>query len=592
MAQILLKQKLLIALFLRLVMNIRQPIITVCGHVDHGKTSLLDAFRGSSVQEGEAGGITQKISFTRFPLEKVYEMSPLLKKNNIELKMPGFLFIDTPGHAAFTNLRKRGGSLADLAIVVVDIKEGIKPQTAEVLSILKTHKTPFVIALNKVDGLSGWQRRDSIKDTIERLPINVRQEFDTALLTFQGSLYNHGFESSLFYEIGDFTKQVALVPCSAKTGQGISELLFVLAGLCQKFLVEQLKKTDEAKGVVLEVKKERGMEQVEAIIYDGELREGDEIAVASFGAPVVAKIRALEEIQPLSFKYKPVESAHAATGVRIRLTSNEGIVSGMPFHQINNNLEKIKAEFKKEVAESLVLDSTGIIAKADSLGSLEALLTLLRQARISVLKASIGPIGKGDVIAAKAIMQNNQLDGIIVGFNVDVDDDVDRGNVKIFTHSVVYRLIDDVEAWRKQQAAAIEKERLLSLATICKVEILHQYLFRNSNPAIFGVKVLAGKLKVGIPLIDEYGEDIAHVKGIQSEKKSVPEVEAGAEIALSLPGVNFERQLQEKKFLYANVSESQFKEFKKNKDLLSSEELRVLQEVADIKRKKHSEWGL
>src|SRR3989344_7333925 len=108
-------------------LHIRQPIITVCGHVDHGKTSILDCFRGTSVQAGEAGGITQKISFTKYPIEQIERACPLIKKTGTKLKIPGFLFIDTPGHAAFTNLRKRGGALADLAILVVDIKKGIEP---------------------------------------------------------------------------------------------------------------------------------------------------------------------------------------------------------------------------------------------------------------------------------------------------------------------------------------------------------------------------------------------------------------------------------------------------------------------------------
>ncbi|MEK6898555.1 MAG: translation initiation factor IF-2 [Nanoarchaeota archaeon] len=570
--------------------KIRQPIITVCGHVDHGKTSLLDAFRGSSVQEGEAGGITQKISFTRFPIEKVHEMCPLIKEKNVDIKIPGFLFIDTPGHAAFTNLRKRGGSLADLAIVVVDIKEGIKPQTAEVLSILKTHKTPFVIALNKIDNLSGWKRRDSMKESIDMLPVNVREEFDTALFTFQGSLHSHGFESSLYYEIEDFKKQVAIVPCSARTGQGISELLFMLCGLCQRFLTEQLTLTEEAKGVILEIKKEKSMEQVEAIIYDGKIDEGDEIAIASFGEPIITKIRAIEEIQPLSFKYKSASSVLAATGLRLRLANTEDILPGMPFEEIRGNLEEIKSRFKKEVSGSIELDSSGIIAKADSLGSLEALLVLLRQAQVSILKASIGPIGKADISAAKAIMQTNELDGVIVGFNVPIEE-VDKGNVKIFTHDVVYKLIDDLKLWREKKTKEIEKERLMGLATICKLQILSQYVFRNSNPAIFGVKVLGGKLRVGIPLIDNAGEEIAHVKGIQSDKKSVNEAEAGLEVALSLTGVNFERQLSDKKFLYSNISEMQFKAFKKNKDLLNAQELGVLQELAEIKRRKNGSWG-
>lgn len=572
--------------------SIRQPIITIAGHVDHGKTSILDAFRGTSVQEGEAGGITQKISFTRFPKERISEMCPLLKQQKLELKIPGFLFIDTPGHAAFTNLRKRGGSLADLAIVVIDVKEGIKPQTAEVLSILKTNKTPFVIALNKIDTLSGWQSRPTLKESIEGLPIHVREHFDTLLLTFQGALQHHGLESALYYEISDFTKEVAIVPCSARTKQGIADLLFVICGLCQRFLSERLAQKEEAKGIILEIKKERAHEYAEAIIYEGEINENDQLIIASFNEPVLTKVRALEEIQPLSTKYAQVSSATAATGVRLQLTNKEGILPGMPFQEVHNNIEQVKNSFKKELSGAITLDKEGIIAKADSLGSLEALLTLLRQANIRVLKAAIGPITKSDIIAAKAIQQTNPLDALIAGFNVSIDEDVEKGSVVLFEHDVVYRLIEDIEKWRKEKSAAIEKERLMGLATICKLQILHQYVFRNSNPAVFGVKVLAGTLKAHLPLMDVQGETVAHVKQIQSDKRTVEEAEAGKEIALSLPGVNFERQLASHSYLYSQVSSSQFKEFKKHKDLLSSDEIKVLQEIADIKRKTTPDWGM
>ena len=576
--------------------SIRQPIITVAGHVDHGKTSILDSFRGSSVQEGEAGGITQKISFTRYPKEQLVKSCPLIKQNNMDLKIPGFLFIDTPGHAAFTHLRKRGGALADLAILVVSIKEGIKPQTAEVISLLKANKTPFVIALNKLDTISGWktQNRDqSLKESIESQAPNVKEEFNTCLLTFQGSLQSHSLESDLFYDMQDFTKKVAIVPCSARSREGITELLFVLVGLCQKFLSKQLELGDDAKGVILEIKKTKSGEQIEAILYDGVLKENDEIAVATLNKTLVSKVRALEEIQSLSFKYSSVKEVTAATGLRIKLVEKEDLVPGMPFQKINNNLEEITREFRKEISEGIKTDKSGIVVKADSLGSLEALLTLLRQSNIQIVKAGIGSINKSDLAAAKANLEINELDAIILGFNVELDEDiVERGKVKILTDQVVYKLIENLEAWRKEKQSEIEKSRLMGLATICKLEILPQYIFRNSNPAIFGVRVLAGKLKSNIPLIDNDDEKIAHVKGIQSEKHKVDEASPGMEVALSLPGVTFDRQLKDTLYLYANISETQFKAFKKQKDLLSSDELRVLQEIADIKRKKNSEWGM
>jgi len=306
--------------------KIRQPIVTVAGHVDHGKTSILDCFRGSSVQEGEAGGITQRISFTRFPREQIEKVSPLLEKEGVKLEIPGFLFIDTPGHAAFTNLRKRGGSLADLAILVVSVKDGIKPQTAEVLEILKANKTPFLIALNKIDTISGWQRKEGVKESVEGQAVNVKNEFEEALAIFQGALQDHGFDSDLFYNVSDFRKQIAIVPCSAKTKEGIEELLFVLSGLSEKFLKEQLKIGKQGKGIIFEIKKEKGKGSIEAILYDGVLSEGDEIAVASFDDIVESKVRALEEIQALSDKYVSVKQASAATGLRLQLTEKEGIL--------------------------------------------------------------------------------------------------------------------------------------------------------------------------------------------------------------------------------------------------------------------------
>lgn len=566
--------------------KIRQPIVTVCGHVDHGKTSILDAFRGSSVQEGEAGGITQKISFTKYPFGQLREACPLVEKSGVKLDIPGFLFIDTPGHAAFTNLRRRGGALADLAILVVSIKEGIKPQTAEVLQILKANKVPFLIALNKIDMISGWKKHDNLKESIENQAANAKNEFEEALMVFQGSLKEHGFDSDLYYNITDFTKKIAIVPTSARTKEGISELLFVLCGLSQKFLKERLKLAEDAKGVILEIKKEKGMDSIEAILYDGELKTGDEIAIASFGEPISTKVRAIEEILPLSFKYKSVESAIAATGIRMQLKNKEGVVSGMPFQKIDGNLEKIKSEFKKEVSGIIKTDKQGIVIKAESLGSLEALIFLLRQENIQIIKADIGPIGKSDVVSAKANLDINPLDAVILGFNVDVEDSIETGNVKILTNKVIFKLIEDLQKWRTEKAAEIEREKMLGLATICKLEILPQYVFRNSNPAIFGVRVVAGKIKVGIPLIDQNGEDVARVKSLQLDKAGVDEAKQGAEIAMALPGIAFDRRLKDITYLYANISAKQFKAFKENKELLSADELKVLQEVHDIKTRK------
>jgi len=578
--------------------QVRQPIVTVAGHVDHGKTSILDNIRMTGVAESEAGGITQKISFTLVPIENIKKRCLLINKQKIKLDFPGFLFIDTPGHAAFSHLRKRGGSLADLAILVIDINEGIMPQTAEVIDLLKINKTPFIIALNKIDNISGWRKQsEELKESLEMQSTNTRMNFDEKIYTIMGALHHHGFVAKPFYEIADFTKELALVPCSAKSGEGIAELIMMLCGLSQKFLKESLKLGKIAKGVILEIKKEKSMQYTEAILYDGTLTSKDEIAIASFSNPIITKIRVLEEILPVSTKYKPTETAIAANGIRMQLINNEKILPGMPFTIFKNNLEEIKKEFKKEIGEKIKTDENGLIIKTDSLGSLEALISLLKQEKIQISSAGIGPVSKKDIIAAQTNLKNDPQNAVILGFNVEEDDDakaMDKGKIKILKNEVIYKLIEDLNKFQKVKSNEIKKERLMQLATIGKIKILHEFVFRNSNPAVFGVRIEAGKIKPNIPLMDERGEQISHIKGIQENKNQLKEATEGMEIAISLTGVNFERQLKNTntEHLYTDMSEKQFRTFKENKDLLTPSELQALQKIAEIKRKENPSWGI
>ena len=579
-------------------MIIRQPIVTVVGHVDHGKTSILDRLRESCVQGGEAGGITQKISFTLYPLNQLKTACPLIEKSKINISFPGFLLIDTPGHAAFTNLRKRGGSLADLAVLVIDISDGIKPQTAEVIQILKHNKTPFIIALNKIDNISGWRKQDEdLKKSIEAQAQNVKQVFNEKYMTLVGSLSSHGFESDLFYNIDDFTKKIALVPCSAKTGEGISELIMMLCGISQKYLENKLELGKDAKGVILEVKKEKDFNYLETILYDGELSKDDEIAIANLdGKPTITKIRILEEIQPLCTTFKPVQKAIASTGLRLQPCEKVEVLPGMPFVVYKDNKKEIETMFKKELAENIKIDKKGIIIKADSLGSLEALIVMLKENNIPIVRAGIGKINKKDIISAKANLDINELDAIVIGFNVDIDEEANEmaDNITLITDKVVYKLIEDLVEFRLEKAKEIEKKRLMQLTSLGKLKILPEYVFRNTNPAIFGVRIEAGKLIKRMTLIDGKGEKVGKIKNLQSENKSVEEATEGMELAISIPGTNFERKLKDKEYLYSELGESQFRNFKKNKDLLSPNEKKLLQELAEIKRqKKDSEgWGL
>ncbi len=572
--------------------KIRQPIITVAGHVDHGKTSILDALRNSSIAKKEAGNITQKISFTSLSVSALMASCPLIDKQGINLEIPGFLFIDTPGHAAFNNLRKRGGSLADLAILVIDINEGIKPQTMEVLQILKLNKTPFIIALNKVDKIRGWTRlHNQLKENLELQPAHVKQEFDEKIYTLIGALNAYGFEPELFYKRNDFSRNLAVNPCSAKTSEGIQEILLVLCGLSQKFLRNKLLLGDEAKGVVLEIKKEKNISFVESILYDGTLTVGEEIAIASFNEPIIAKVKSIQEIQPVSFKFKTVETVSASSGIRMQLSDKIEVLPGMPFIHYKNEKE-VRQIFKEEISSKIQTDKKGIIIKADSLGSLEAMIFLLKQYNIKFVKAGIGPINKADLLSAKANLEIDPIDAVVLGFNVSVDDEAKNiHGVKIIIDDVIYKLIENLHKFREEKSQELERERLTAMASIAKIEILHQHVFRNTNPAIFGVRVAAGKMRTGMELIDENGEVIGRIKNIQSENKSIETADEGMEVAISIPGVNFERKLGDEKFIYSNLSKKQFNSFKNNKDLLSSSEIHVLQEIKQIKKDKGEDFS-
>lgn len=576
---------------------IRQPIVTVAGHVDHGKTTILDSIRGTCVAAKEPGLITQKISFTLVPSEIIKERcKKLLEKFKINIEIPGFLFIDTPGHAAFSNLRKRGGALADLAILVIDINEGIMEQTRESIEVLRANKVPFIVALNKIDNIPGWAKRsESLEESIEKQPNFVRTDFDKKLYKIIGDLTTLGFDSDLFYRVSDFTKQIALIPCSGKTCEGLPELIVMLAGLAQKFLKGKLSLGKEGKGTILEVKKEKGLVNIEAVLYDGSLNKKDSLIIATIEGTVETKIRAIFKALPLGKGFESCDEVSAAAGIRLHLPVTEEIIPGMPFVVARDlkTVKKIKESLQQEISQLLKADKEGIIAKAESLGSLEALLFLLRKEGIGVKKAEIGNIKRQDIALAAANLETNPLDAVIVGFNVTIEPGtIVEERVKIIESDVVYHIIEQLAKWRQEKALEIAREKLEGLTWPCKIKVLRNCCFRQSKPAIFGIRIEAGVLKPEVELINENGEEIDKIKSMQSENKSVEKAIAGHELAISLPSVTFGRQIKEDDILYVNLGEDEFRKWKENKKYLSTSEIKVLQEIAEIKRKTKPTWGI
>ena len=585
---------------------LRQPIITIMGNVDSGKTQLLDTIRNSAIVESEPGKITQSIGCSIIPIETVKKIcGNLLEKHKLAINIPGFVIIDTPGHAAFTNLRKRGGNLADIAVLVIDVNEGVMTQTIECIDILKQYKTPFVVALNKIDMLHGWKSNPEINllNSIQKQNENVMLLLEKKLYELVGKISELSFNAERFDRVEDYTKQIAIIPVSAKTGEGLAELLMVMTGLSQRFL-EEILKVDvkgNAKGTILEVKEEKGLgTTADAIIYDGTLKQNDTIVIGSLGEPIATKVKALFEPMPLAemrdkkAKFKSVKEVTAATGVKISAPDLDKVVAGMPLRScLPSEVQKVKEEIKKEVEDVIVeTDKQGIVIKADSLGSLEALTKILKEKSIEIKKASIGNISKNDISDAEANYEKDSLQAAVLGFNVELMPDVKVGNVKVLSHNVIYKLIEDFEKWQQEAKKQLEAMEIEHLHRPCKLKIMKGYVFRQSNPAIVGVDVLAGTLKVGTPLMKKDGNPITEAKSIQQEQENIEKAEKGKQVAVSLPNVTIGRQLHEEDILYSAIPEEHFRKLKEFKKYLSHEEIEILKEIAEIMRKSNPMWGI
>lgn len=586
--------------------NIRTPIVCVMGHVDHGKTSLLDRIRGSSVVSSEAGAITQHIGATIVPIDAIRTMSGTMEK--IPINIPGLLFIDTPGHHAFTTLRARGGALADMAILVVDISQGFQPQTIEALQILRNCRTPFVIAATKLDRIHGWRvnEGESFHSSFEKQNERVKGDVENKTYEIVGKLSELNFSADRFDRVLDFQRNLAIVPVSAHTGEGIADLLLVMIGLAQRYMGDALKLSVEGPGAgtVLEVKEERGLgTTLDVILYDGTLSIGDEIAVATQGDVLVTKVRSLLKPRPMKEiliedRFERVKSVAAAAGIKVTAPNLEGVIAGSPFFVIRGNRDEIEARIKKEMTEIHVkLADEGIVIKADTIGALEALCKELESKEIGVMKASVGPVSRLDLVETETI--KNPMFRVLLSFNTPVLPDAAEmikdplyTQVKVFDGKVIYQLIDQYVEWRDEQKRLLEKQRFEHVVMPAKIRLLPDCVFRQSNPAVVGVRVLGGKLRSDVSLIKLDGKKVGHLKTMQLRQESIREADAGLEIAISIEGATVGRQVSVGDDLYVDIPERHVKVLEKEMlKTLNQSTQEILSEFVAMRRKGDPFWG-
>jgi translation initiation factor 5B len=586
--------------------GIRTPIVCVLGHVDHGKTSLLDRIRGSSVVDAEVGAITQHIGATLVPLDVIRRMSGTLGK--LDIQIPGLLFIDTPGHHAFTTLRARGGALAEMAILVVDINEGFQPQTLEALEILRNCKTPFVVAATKIDRTHGWRvnENEPFLSSFGKQGERSRDTLEHRTYELVGKLSELGFASERYDRISDFQRNIAIVPVSSRTGEGIADLLMVLIGLAQRFLKQDLAFRAEgpARGTVLEVKEERGLGiTLDVILFDGTLSVGDEIMLATSGGVAVTKVRSLLAPRPLreirvEDRFDRVKFVVAAAGIKVAAPDLEKVVAGSPLIAVRGDREGVEAMIRNEMENIRVtLSEKGITIKADTIGALEALSKELEGKSIGILRASVGPVARHDLVEVQTV--TDPLSSVLLSFNTPILPDAQElvkdpsfAHVKLFSGKVIYQLINDYLAWRDAEIRKKEAQRFEQVVLPARLMLLPNCVFRQSNPAVVGVRVLLGKLRTGVDLIDRTGKRIGHLKSMQSRGENIREADAGAEVAVSIEGVTVGRQISVNDELMVEIPERHVKILEHEMFAHLSPSMReCLEDYTGMRRKGDPFWG-
>ena len=585
--------------------------MAVLGHVDSGKTSLLDKIRGTGVQGREAGGITQHIGASFLPQEIIKKRcGPLYDRlSKSETQIPGVLVIDTPGHEVFRNLRARGGSAADIAILVIDVNRGFQPQTSESLKILQGRKVPFVVALNKVDQISGWRNTDNafVSQAVRGQDESIRADLDQKIYDVVGALSVLGYQSEAFYRVKDFAKEISIVPISARSGVGIPELLAVLVGLTQQYLAQRLDQQEKTtRGIILEVNDEVGIgPAANMILIDGFMSKDDTILVAKRDSVIITKPKAillpkpLDEMRDPRDKFMPVQSIKAAAGIKIASPDLAGVLPGSTVYLAKNasEIEKFKKAIEAEMKSVFIATETdGLIIKCDTIGSLEAVTEMLRRQHVPVSKADIGPVNKRDVIEARAIKENQRHLGAILAFNVktlpDAESESDDFHVKIFNDRVIYRLIESYTKWVEEDTLNEEDAAFSELTPISKFTFLKGFIFRNNAPAVFGIRVDVGTLRQKIKFMNEGGKKVGQVHQLQEDKKTVQTVRQGSEAACSVQGVTVGRQINEEDVFYSLPHSHEAKKLLKDfSHKLSQEEYQVLNHIVEVQRKIDPAFG-
>ncbi|KAF7722284.1 hypothetical protein EC973_003468 [Apophysomyces ossiformis] len=599
--------------------DLRSPICCILGHVDTGKTKLLDKIRQTNVQEGEAGGITQQIGATYFPKDAIEKKTAVLGDKRIdELKLPGLLIIDTPGHESFTNLRSRGSSLCNIAILVVDIMHGLEPQTLESIRLLRDRKTPFIVALNKIDRLFQWEPTpdNSFQASLAKQKASVKQEFETRVEKTILAFAEQGLNAQLYYKNKNFAKYVSLVPTSAFTGEGIPDMLNLLVSLTQTRMSDKLMYITELECTVLEVKVIEGLgTTIDVVLVNGWLHEGDKIVVCGLNGPIVTQVRALLTPQPMrelrvKSQYIHHKSVKAALGVKIAAPDLEKAIAGSRLLVCgpDDDEDYLKEEVMSDLTNlmgSVDRQGHGVWVQASTLGALEALLEFLRTSKIPVFGINIGPVHRKDVVRAGTMVEKAPEYAVMLCFDVKVDKEAEEHaeelGVKIFTADIIYHLFDRFVEYRAAMMEQKRKEQAGQAVFPCVLKMVPRAIINKKDPIIIGVDVIEGSLRIGTPICvvktnpETNTREIVTLGKVTSMEQNhkaleiVKKGQAGGGVAIKIECAVYEtpktygRHFEEGDALYSRITRQSIDILKESfRDDLSKEEWRLVAKLKGV----------
>jgi translation initiation factor 5B len=378
-------------------------------------------------------------------------------------------------------------------------------------------------------------------------------------------------------------------------------------GLSQRYMKEEMEidVAGPGAGTVLEVKEERGFgATLDVVLYDGTVREDDTIVVGGTNGPIVTEVRALLQPRPLAEirtekRFERVDEVSAAAGIKIAAPDLDDAMAGAPVRVVRGrDLDEVIAEVESELAQIEVeTEEDGVVVKADTLGSLEAMANALKEAEVPILRAEVGDVAPRDVaIASTARADENKA---ILAFSVDVlpdaEDELDRNDVRLFKHDVIYQLIEDYEEFVNERKRAQQETILDKIIRPARFRVLEDHVFRQSNPAVVGVEVLAGTLKNNQRVVKWEGDKptrVGTLNGIQEQGEDVKSVRAGNRVSVAIDGPTVGRQIDEGDELWIELPEKHAKILEQElSGDIPGDELEALSGYLDKHRRRDPFWG-